>query len=167
MDTGALVSDDIIIGMVKERIGEADCAKGFLFDGFPRTIPQADAMRAAGVRLDHVVEVAVDDALIIERISGRRSHVASGRSYHIKFNPPRVPGKDDVTGEDLVQRDDDREETIRRRLEVYHAQTEPLVRYYADWAASGDALAPRYARIDGQGSVEEVRARVLSALASA
>lgn len=163
MDSGALVSDEIIIGMVKERIKEPDCAKGFLFDGFPRTIPQADALKNAGVPLDFVVEVAVDDALIIERISGRRSHVASGRTYHLKFNPPKVSGKDDVTGEDLVQRDDDKEETIKKRLSVYHEQTEPLVGYYSQWARS-DPSAPRYVKVDGLGTMEEVRERIFTAL---
>jgi adenylate kinase len=163
MDSGALVSDDIIIGMVKERITEPDCQAGFLFDGFPRTIPQADAMKAAGVGLDFVVEVAVDDSLIIERISGRRVHVASGRTYHVKFAPPKITGKDDVTGEDLILRDDDREETIRKRLDVYHAQTEPLIGYYSEWAAR-DTKAPRYVKVDGLGTVDEVRARIFQAL---
>lgn len=165
MDSGKLVSDDIIIGMVKERIIEPDCAKGFLFDGFPRTIPQADALKAAGVKLDYVVEVAVDDTVIIERISGRYSHPASGRTYHIKFNPPRVAGKDDVTGEALIQRDDDKEETIKKRLAVYHEQTEPLVAYYSNWARSGDAQAPKYVKVDGLGAVEAVRDRIFAALA--
>lgn len=165
MDAGKLVSDDIIIGMVKERIIEPDCAKGFLFDGFPRTIPQADALKAAGVKLDYVVEVAVDDTVIIERISGRYSHPASGRTYHIKFNPPRVAGKDDVTGEALIQRDDDKEETIKKRLAVYHEQTEPLVAYYSNWARSGDAQAPKYVKVDGLGAVEAVRDRIFAALA--
>jgi adenylate kinase len=165
MDSGALVSDDIIIAMVKERIKEADCAKGFLFDGFPRTIPQADAMKAAGVDLDYVVEIAVDDSEIIERMSGRRVHVASGRTYHLKFNPPKVAGKDDVTGEDLIQRDDDKEETVRTRLAVYHEQTEPLVSYYSEWAKSGAAGAPKYVRIPGVGKVEEIRERIFAALA--
>ena len=141
MDSGALVSDDIIIGMVKQRIAEPDCSNGFLFDGFPRTIPQADAMKAAGVVLDYVVEIAVDDKEIVERMSGRRVHQPSGRSYHVKFNPPKVAGKDDVTGEDLIQREDDKEDTVKKRLEVYHAQTEPLVKYYSDWAASGSVCA--------------------------
>lgn len=165
MDSGKLVSDDIIIGMVKERITESDCAKGFLFDGFPRTIPQADALKAAGIKLDYVVEVAVDDAVIIERISGRYSHPASGRTYHIKFNPPRVAGKDDVTGEALIQRDDDKEETIKKRLAVYHEQTEPLVAYYSNWARSGDTQAPKYVKVDGLGAVEAVRDRIFAALA--
>ncbi len=165
MDAGALVSDDIIIGMVKERITEADCAKGFLFDGFPRTIPQADAMKNAGINLDYVVEIAVEDAEIIERMSGRRAHLPSGRTYHIKFNPPKVAGKDDVTGEDLVQRDDDKEETVKKRLDVYHQQTEPLIAYYGKWAASGVPGAPKYVRIPGVGKVEEIRDRVFAALA--
>jgi adenylate kinase len=164
MDSGALVSDDIIIGLVKERLRERDCAAGYLFDGFPRTLPQADAMKDAGVALDHVLEIDVPDAVIIERMGGRRVHPASGRTYHIRFNPPRVPGKDDVTGEDLVQREDDREETVRKRLEVYHRQTEPLVTYYQQWAASGDARAPRYRAIDGTRDVDEVRAAALAAL---
>ncbi len=165
MDSGGLVSDDIIIGLVKERIKEADCAKGFLFDGFPRTIPQADAMKAAGVKIDYVVEIDVDDSHIIERMSGRRAHLPSGRTYHVKFNPPKVAGKDDVTGEDLIQRDDDKEETVKKRLEVYHAQTEPLVGYYNDWAKSGVAGAPQYRKIAGLGKVEEIRERIFSALA--
>jgi adenylate kinase len=159
-----LVSDDIIIGLVKERIAQPDCANGFLFDGFPRTIPQADAMKAAGVKLDVVLEIDVPDEAIIERMSGRLFHVASGRSYHVKYNPPKVPGRDDVTGEPLVQRDDDKEETVRKRLEVYQKQTRPLVDYYSAWAATGDAQAPRYARISGTGSVEEITARALAAL---
>lgn len=165
MDSGALVSDDIIIGLVKERIKEPDCGKGFLFDGFPRTIPQADAMKAAGVDLDFVVEIAVDDAEIIERMSGRRVHVASGRTYHVKFNPPKVAGKDDVTGEDLIQRDDDKEETVKKRLAVYHEQTEPLIQYYGDWARSGGPGAPRYVRIPGVGKMEEIRDKIFAALA--
>jgi len=164
MDAGALVSDDIIIGMVKERITEADCAKGFLFDGFPRTIPQADAMKHAGIKLDFVVEIAVDDAQIIERMSGRRAHLSSGRTYHIKFNPPKVAGKDDVTGEDLVQRDDDKEETVKKRLDVYHQQTEPLIAYYGQWAASGEGDAPKYVKIPGVGKVEEIRDQIFTAL---
>jgi adenylate kinase len=164
MDAGALVSDDIIIGMVKERITEADCASGFLFDGFPRTIPQADAMKNAGIRLDYVVEIAVDDAEIIERMSGRRAHLPSGRTYHIKFNPPKVAGKDDVTGEELVQRDDDKEETVKKRLDVYHQQTEPLIAYYGKWSASGAEGAPKYVRIPGVGKVEEIRDKIFAAL---
>ena len=166
MDSGALVSDEIIIGLVKERIKESDCAKGFLFDGFPRTIPQADAMKAAGVELDYVVEIAVDDSEIIERMSGRRTHPGSGRTYHVKFNPPKVAGKDDVTGEDLVQRDDDKEETVKKRLAVYHDQTKPLIDYYGNWAATGVGGAPRYVRIAGMGKVEEIRDRVFAALAA-
>jgi adenylate kinase len=164
MDAGALVSDDIIIGLVKERIAQPDCAKGFLFDGFPRTIPQADAMKAAGVKLDMVLEIDVPDAAIIERMSGRRSHPGSGRTYHVKFNPPKVEGRDDVTGEELVQRPDDKEETVRTRLEVYHTQTRPLVQYYADWAATGDAAAPKCRKISGTGTVDEITARVFAAL---
>jgi adenylate kinase len=164
MDRGELVSDDIIIGLVKERIKAPDCAKGFLFDGFPRTIPQADAMRKSAVHLEHVVEIAVDDAVIIERMSGRRVHLPSGRSYHVRYNPPKAEGRDDVTGEALIQRDDDREATVRNRLEVYHRQTEPLLAYYAKWADEGNGQAPRYHRIDGIGTVEQVRDRVFAAL---
>jgi len=164
MDAGGLVSDDIIIGLVKERIAQPDCAKGFLFDGFPRTIPQADAMKAAGVKLDFVLEIDVPDASIIERISGRRVHPASGRSYHLKFNPPKTAGRDDVTGDELIQRDDDKEETVKKRLDVYQKQTRPLVEYYSSWAAGGDAVAPRYRKISGTGTVEEITARALAAL---
>ncbi len=165
MDAGGLVSDDIIIGLVKERIAQPDCVPGFLFDGFPRTIPQADAMKQAGVKLDLVLEIDVPDDAIIERMSGRLFHIASGRSYHVKFNPPKAAGKDDVTGEDLIQRDDDKEDTVRKRLQVYQQQTRPLVDYYSRWAASGDAQAPRYARISGTGSVDEITARAQAALA--
>ena len=164
MDSGALVSDDIIIGLVKERIAQPDCANGFLFDGFPRTIPQAEAMKSAGVKLDVVLEIDVPDSAIIERMSGRRVHPASGRTYHLKFNPPKLAGKDDVTGEDLIQRDDDKEETVRKRLDIYQSQTRPLIAYYASWAASGDADAPRSAKISGTGSVDEIKARALAAL---
>jgi adenylate kinase len=164
MDSGALVSDDIIIGLVKERIAQPDCAKGFLFDGFPRTIPQADAMKAAGVKLDYVLEIDVPDEAIIERMSGRRSHPASGRTYHVKFNPPKVEGRDDVTGEELVQRADDKEETVRTRLNVYQSQTRPLVAYYSNWATSGEPGAPRYRKISGTGTVDEITARALAAL---
>ena len=165
MDRGDLVSDDIIIGLVKERIQAPDCAKGFFFDGFPRTIPQAEAMRNSGVDIEHAVEIAVDDAVIIERMSGRRAHLPSGRTYHIKYNPPKVEGKDDVTGEELIQRVDDLEETVRKRLEVYQRQTRPLVEYYQRWAASGEPGAPAYRRISGLGSVEEIAERALAALA--
>jgi adenylate kinase len=164
MDRGDLVSDEIIIGLVRERIKEFDCTNGFLFDGFPRTIPQADALKAAGVPLEHVVEIAVDDRIIVERMSGRRVHLPSGRSYHVKYNPPKADMKDDVTGEALIQRDDDKEETVKKRLEVYHQQTEPLVAYYSRWAASGGAGSPRYHQVDGLGKVEEVRDRIFSAL---
>ncbi len=166
MDSGALVSDDIIIALVKERLAAPDCAKGYLFDGFPRTIPQADAMKDANVALDYVLEIAVPDSAIIERMAGRRVHVASGRTYHVKFNPPKTEGRDDATGEALIQREDDREETVRKRLEVYHAQTRPLVDYYLRWAATGDARAPKYRKIDGVGSVDAIRAACLAALAS-
>ena len=164
MDSGALVSDDIIIGLVKERLAQADCARGFLFDGFPRTIPQAEAMKSAGVKLDAVLEIDVPDDAIIERMSGRRSHVASGRTYHVKFNPPKVAGVDDVTGEPLIQRKDDAEETVRNRLAVYQNQTRPLVAYYSAWAAQGDPAAPRYRKISGIGGVDEIGARALAAL---
>ena len=164
MDEGGLVSDEIILGLVKDRIKEPDCANGFLFDGFPRTIPQADAMKEASVGIDYVVEIAVDDGEIVKRMSGRRAHLASGRTYHILYNPPKVEGKDDVTGEDLVQRDDDKDETVRKRLKVYHDQTEPLIEYYSNWAAGGDANAPKYVRIDGIGKVEEIRDAVFKAL---
>ena len=165
MESGALVSDDLIINLVKERIAQPDCAAGFLFDGFPRTIPQADAMKAAGVKLDHVLEIDVPFDAIIDRMSGRRSHPASGRIYHVKFNPPKVEGLDDVTGEPLIQREDDREETVRKRLEVYDAQTRPLVAYYSQWAQADAASAPRYSAISGMGSVDEITARALKALA--
>jgi adenylate kinase len=165
MDSGSLVSDDIILGLVRERIAQPDCAAGFLFDGFPRTIVQADALKTAGVRLDVVLEIDVPDAAIIERMSGRRVHVASGRTYHVHFNPPKVPGADDLTGEALIQRVDDEEETVRKRLAVYAAQTRPLVEYYQRWAASGDPAAPAYRKISGTGEVEEITARALAALA--
>jgi adenylate kinase len=164
MDSGALVSDDIIIGLVKERLTQLDCAKGYLFDGFPRTIPQAEAMREAKVAIDFVLEIDVPADEIVLRMSGRRVHLASGRSYHVKFNPPKAEGRDDVTGEPLVQRDDDREETVKKRLEVYRAQTRPLVDFYGRWAASGEANAPRYRKISGLGSVEDIRSRAIRAL---
>ena len=164
MDTGALVSDDIIIGLVKERLKQPDCANGYLFDGFPRTLPQAQAMRDSDVAIDYVLEIDVPDAAIVERMSGRRVHIASGRTYHVKFNPPKVAGRDDVSGEPLTQRDDDKEATVKNRLEVYHRQTEPLVAYYAKWSATADARAPKYHRVDGLGTVEEVRDRVFAAL---
>ncbi len=164
MDAGGLVSDDIIIGLVKERIKQADCANGFLFDGFPRTIPQAEAMKDAGVAIDYVVEIDVADAEIIKRMSGRRVHLASGRTYHVVFNPPKVEGKDDVTGEPLIQRDDDSEETVKKRLDVYHSQTKPLVDYYASWAASGKAGAPKHVKIPGTGSVDSIRDQIFAAL---
>jgi len=164
MDSGALVSDDIIIGLVKERLKEPDCGNGYLFDGVPRTIPQADAMKDAGVGVDYVLEIDVPDAAIVERMAGRRVHAASGRTYHLKYNPPRVNCKDDLTGEDLIQRDDDREETVKKRLDVYHAQTKPLVDYYAQWAARGDAGAPKYRKVDGLGAVDDIKARALAVL---
>jgi len=166
MDTGRLVSDDIIIGLVLDRLKAPDCAKGYLFDGFPRTIPQAEAMKREGVAIDVVLEIHVPDAAIVERMGGRRVHVASGRTYHVRFNPPKVAGKDDVTGEALIQRDDDREETVRERLVVYHLQTEPLVAWYVKWAASGDPRAPRHRKIDGMGGVEAIRDACLAALTS-
>jgi len=164
MDAGHLVSDDVIIGLVKERLKQPDCAKGYLFDGFPRTIPQAEAMKAGGVGVDYVLEIDVPDEEIIVRMSGRRTHPGSGRTYHVKFNPPKAEGRDDVTGEPLMQRDDDREETVRKRLEVYRAQTRPLVDYYGAWAASGDRRAPRYRKISGLGAVDAVCERAVAAL---
>lgn len=164
MDSGGLVSDDIIINLVKERLTQPDCASGYLFDGFPRTIPQAQAMKDAGVKLDAVLEIAVPDADIIDRMSGRRVHVASGRTYHVKFNPPKTAGQDDVTGEPLIQRDDDQESTVKKRLEIYHSQTKPLVDFYQKWAASGDAAAPRVLTIEGVGSVDTITQRLLQAL---
>jgi len=166
MDSGALVSDDIIIGLVKERIAQPDCTNGFLFDGFPRTLPQADAMKAAGVKLDYVLEIDVPPEAIVERMSGRRSHPASGRTYHVKFNPPKVEGKDDITGEPLIQRDDDKEETVKKRLQVYAAQTRPLIEYYSSWAKADAANAPKFRAVNGTGTVEEITARVLQALSS-
>lgn len=164
IDAGQLVSDDIIVGLVGDRLREPDCARGYLFDGFPRTIPQAEALKKARVPLDYVLEIDVPDDEVIARMSGRRVHLASGRSYHVQFNPPRVAGKDDQTGEPLVQRDDDREDTVRQRLEVYRRQTRPLVDYYGRWVAAGDAQAPKYRKISGLGPVEEIRERVLAAL---
>jgi adenylate kinase len=164
MDAGGLVSDDIIIGLVKDRLKQPDCANGYLFDGFPRTIPQADAMKEAGVAIDYVLEIDVPDEAIIERMSGRRVHQPSGRTYHVKFNPPKVEGRDDVTGEELIQRDDDKEETVKKRLAVYHDQTEVLVGYYNKWAASGQPGAPKYRKIEGVGPVESIRDRAFAAL---
>ena len=166
MDAGGLVSDELIINLVKERITQADCAEGFLFDGFPRTIPQADAMKAAGVKLDYVLEIDVPFDAIVERMSGRRSHAPSGRTYHVTFNPPKVAGLDDITGETLIQRADDQEETVKKRLDVYSAQTRPLVDYYSSWAKSDAASAPKYRAISGTGSVDEIKTRALEALAS-
>ena len=166
MESGGLVSDDLIINLVKERIAQPDCVNGFLFDGFPRTIPQAEAMKQAGVKLDYVLEIDVPFDAIIERMSGRRSHPASGRTYHVKFNPPKVDGKDDETGEPLVQRDDDKEDTVRKRLQVYNDQTRPLVDYYSQWAAKEPATAPKYRAISGTGTVEEITTRALAALGS-
>ncbi|MBK8973757.1 MAG: adenylate kinase [Hahellaceae bacterium] len=167
MASGGLVSDDIIIALVKERITQPDCAKGFLFDGFPRTIPQADAMKDAGVPIDYVVEIAVDDEEIVSRLSGRRVHPGSGRVYHIEHNPPKVAGKDDETGEDLIQREDDQEATIRNRLKVYHDQTAPLIGYYQDWGKQDAATAPRYVRVMGVGSMSEIRDQILGVLKKA
>lgn len=164
MESGALVSDDIIIGLVKERIQEPDCAHGFLFDGFPRTIPQADALKEAGIMLSYVLEIDVPDELIIERISGRLTHLPSGRTYHRQANPPKVANKDDVTGEALSQREDDKEETVRKRLHVYHEQTKPLLAYYNNWAKSGEEGAPQYRKVSGVGTVDEITARISEAL---
>lgn len=164
MDAGQLVSDAIILGLIKERLQQPDCAKGFLFDGFPRTIPQAEALRTQGVDLDLVLEIDVPDAEIIKRMSGRRVHTASGRTYHVVFNPPKVAGKDDVTGDDLIQREDDKEETVRKRLDVYHSQTKPLVEFYSKWAATGDARAPKYRKVNGVGSLDGIREAVLAVL---
>jgi len=164
MDAGGLVPDDVIIGLVSERIKQADCANGFLFDGFPRTIPQAEAMKQAGVNIDYVVEIDVPYAAIVERMSGRRSHPASGGTYHIKFNPPKVEGKDDITGEALVQREDDKEETVLKRLEVYHSQTKPLVKYYIDWANSGSAGAPKHVFVNGLGDMNAIKEEIFNAL---
>ncbi len=164
MDAGGLVPDEVIIGLVKERIKDADCANGFLFDGFPRTLPQAEAMKNAGVAIDYVVEIDVPDAAIVERMSGRRSHPASGRTYHVKFNPPKVAGKDDVTGEELVQRDDDKEEVVLKRLQVYHDQTEQLIGYYSDWAKSGVSGAPQYVKVNGLGELNVIKEEIFAAL---
>lgn len=164
MDSGGLVPDEVIIGLVKERIKDADCQAGFLFDGFPRTIPQAEAMKQAGVDIDYVVEIDVPDEEIIKRMSGRRAHLASGRTYHVIFNPPKVAGKDDVTGEDLVQREDDREEVVQKRLEIYHAQTKQLIGYYSDWAKQGSGHAPKYVRVNGLGAVDKIRDDIFTAL---
>ncbi len=166
MDAGGLVSDELIINLVKERITQPDCNNGFLFDGFPRTIPQADAMRSAGVKLDYVLEIDVPFEAIVERMSGRRSHPPSGRTYHVKFNPPKVDGIDDVTGEPLVQRDDDKEETVKKRLDVYSAQTRPLVDYYGNWAKAEPAAAPKYRAISGTGGVDDITSRAFAALIS-
>ncbi|MDZ7839685.1 MAG: adenylate kinase [Gammaproteobacteria bacterium] len=164
MDAGGLVSDDIIMGLIKERLQEPDCSNGYLFDGFPRTIAQADAMRKEGIGVDYVVEIAVPDEEIIKRMSGRRVHPASGRTYHVEFNPPNEEGKDDVTGEPLVQRDDDKEATVQKRLEVYHEQTAPLIEYYTRWGGTDDPGAPAYVRVDGIGDVEDVKQRILAAM---
>jgi len=164
MDAGQLVSDEIILGLIKERLKQPDCAKGFLFDGFPRTIPQAEALRTQGVDLDFVLEIDAPDEEIIKRMSGRRVHPTSGRTYHMTFNPPKVAGKDDATGEELIQRDDDREETVRKRLDVYHSQTKPLVEFYSKWAAAGNAKAPQYRRIAGVGSLDAIKNALLASL---
>lgn len=164
MDSGALVSDDIILGLIEERLKQPDCAKGFLFDGFPRTLPQAEALRKKGVELDYVLEIDVSDEEIIRRMSGRRVHPGSGRTYHVVFNPPKVDGKDDVTGEALIQRDDDKEETVKKRLGVYHSQTRPLIEYYSKWSAGGAKGAPKHRKVSGIGSLESIKAAVFSAL---
>jgi adenylate kinase len=164
MDTGGLVSDDIILGLIAERLKQPDCAKGFLFDGFPRTIPQAEAMRTQGVELDYVLEIDVSDEEIIKRMSGRRVHTGSGRTYHVVFNPPKVEGKDDVTGEPLIQRDDDQEETVRKRLSAYHSQTKPLTDYYSRWADTGAKGAPRYRKVSGVGSLDTIKSALFAAL---
>ena len=165
MDAGGLVSDDIIMGLIKDRLTQPDCARGYLFDGFPRTIPQAEAMKRLGIAVDYVVEVDVPDEEIVKRMSGRRVHVASGRTYHVVFNPPKVAGKDDATSEDLIQRDDDKEETVKKRLEVYHSQTKPLVNFYTQWANSGAAAAPKYVRVAGVGKVDAIRDEIFAKLA--
>ena len=164
MESGGLVSDEIILGLVKERIQQSDCSQGFLFDGFPRTLAQAEALKTEGVPIDYVLEIDVDDEEIIKRMSGRRVHLASGRTYHVIYNPPKVEGKDNETGEDLVQREDDQEETVRERLRVYHEQTEPLINYYSTWAESGDDGSPRYVKIDGIGKVDEIRDQIFATL---
>ncbi len=166
MNQGALVPDSIVIELVRQRVKEPDCAKGFIIDGFPRNIPQAEALREAGVDIDLVLEIAVDDEEILRRLSGRRVHPASGRTYHVSFNPPKTPGKDDVTGEDLVQRPDDQEATVKNRIATYHAQTKPLIEYYNQWARSGDPRAPRYAKVSGEGLVEQIRDKLFAALAA-
>jgi len=166
MDQGGLISDEIITGLVKDRVQEADCANGYLLDGFPRTIPQADSMREFDIDVDYVVEISVDDAEIIKRMSGRRAHLASGRTYHVVYNPPKEEGIDDVSGEPLVQRDDDKEETVKKRLDVYHEQTEPLIDYYQEFAASGESVAPTYVKIDGIGTVDDIKTKVFAALES-
>jgi adenylate kinase len=164
MDRGALVPDDIVIELVKRRLTAPDCASGYIFDGYPRTIPQAEALRRAGIGVDYVVDLHVNDDDILKRMSGRRVHPASGRTYHLQFNPPRKPGKDDLTGEDLVQRDDDKEETVKKRIGIYHTETRPLIDYYRQWGAGGDPKAPRYVRVDGSGAVEQIRDRMLASL---
>ena len=164
MDAGGLISDDIITGLVKDRVAESDCANGYLLDGFPRTIPQADAMRELNIDVDYVLEISVDDAEIIKRMSGRRAHLASGRTYHTVYNPPKKEGVDDITGEALVQREDDKEETVKKRLNIYHEQTEPLIEYYGSYSKSGEASSPKYVKIEGVGSVDDIKRKVLGAL---
>ena len=165
MESGGLVSDEIILGLVKDRIAEADCENGFLFDGFPRTLAQAESLKEQGVKIDYVVEINVADEEIIKRMSGRRVHLASGRTYHVIFNPPKVDGKDDETGENLIQREDDQEKTVRERLKVYHQQTKPLINYYSNWASNGNVDAPKYVKINGVGKVEEIRDQIFTSLA--
>jgi adenylate kinase len=164
MDAGGLVSDDIILGLITERLKQPDCANGFLLDGFPRTLPQAEALRAQGVELDFVLEIDVSDEEIIRRMSGRRVHPGSGRTYHVVFNPPKVEGKDDATGEPLIQRDDDKEETVRKRLAIYHSQTQPLIEYYSKWSGSGATGAPKHCKVSGVGSLDSIRSAVFAAL---
>ena len=164
MDAGQLVSDEVILGLVKHRIAESDCTGGFLFDGFPRTLAQAESMKSAGLHIDYVIEIAVPDEEIIQRMSGRRVHPASGRTYHVKFNPPKVADKDDITGEPLILRQDDQAETVKERLNVYHAQTQPLIEYYSKWQATGDPKAPKHCKVSGTGAVEQIRDRIFAAL---
>lgn len=166
IDSGKLVSDNICIGLVKDRIAKPDCSRGFLLDGFPRTIPQAEAMKEAGIDVDYVVEIDVPDEEIVKRMSGRRVHLASGRTYHVLYNPPKTPGRDDISGEALIQREDDSEETVKKRLEVYHSQTRPLIDYYSAWAKQEDSRSPGYMKISGIGTVDEIRNAIFKALSA-